>query len=646
MENATRLLYQAGQLIKQRDYNAAADVYMEATETDPTDIRAWFGLGICLYKVGNLEVAIIALEEAARMGHPRAAPALAKVRSEAQERSKRAADQAGKHAIPPLREKIHLESSLRIMLVENVEAHRAATEKAIADTIENVEVESTDFHPSTSDTLSMSVHYDVAIINWDSDPDAATALIDILKLKLPSIFILCLTPVWNPRAAARIFDTGADYYLAKEQHFAKIIPLVIAQWAQREQAISKRPALLRVAEEEPTAPPQEQLYESLTESANAAIIMVGPDGKLQYGNRHFCSMLEQTAAELLGQPVESIVPPPDQEALRECIDNAMELGQAESRLNLQRDDGSRIPTEARAARFRRNDEDHLVMTFVEVAGLEKAEVQLWSDMKKLTGILEDGVDRLQCGVVVLADGKIAWINSTAAEWFGADKNALQGKVYLDALDAELAGVSEKTDSFLDALRQAHGKGGYIEHYDLSMEGPAGGETVSYWSTPVERIGSDVSRIDHFYTVSRPTEPSYPEVSALPSLYKTLDALPDALFTLDAEGTINWSNRAARNITGHDEDVLRKMSFPELASEPARDSVRDLLQGALSNADEARCEEALMQRANGERFWAEITLVPERDGDEVTALHAILHDITERRLNDAIRSLLAGDEPPA
>jgi tetratricopeptide (TPR) repeat protein len=88
MVETLRLLRTAGELVKQHEYGHAVEVYLEATEADPADARAWFGLGICLYKVGNLDVASVALERARKMGYPRADEALARV--EAAERRRAA----------------------------------------------------------------------------------------------------------------------------------------------------------------------------------------------------------------------------------------------------------------------------------------------------------------------------------------------------------------------------------------------------------------------------------------------------------------------------------------------------------------------------------------------------------------------------
>ena len=58
---ATQLLRNASELVREQRYQDAVEIYLQATEADPGDSRAWYGLGVCLYRIGNLDVARIAL---------------------------------------------------------------------------------------------------------------------------------------------------------------------------------------------------------------------------------------------------------------------------------------------------------------------------------------------------------------------------------------------------------------------------------------------------------------------------------------------------------------------------------------------------------------------------------------------------------
>ncbi len=618
MAKATHLLRQASELVREKSYAEAVEVYLQATEADPTDCRAWFGLGVCLYKIGNLDVARIALERAQKMGYPKADEALAHLQAAEKRRRaegsgakatvshapapakaspapapKAAAQEAPRPLSKPEEQKLDLDRYLRVMLVENLESDRETITEALQGNIRHLEVVSVPFTASTSDTMSGTVHYDVAILDWDSDPDAASGLIQILKIKRAALLVICLTEAWDPETAVQIFEAGADYHLVKQEHYALSLPLILGRWVRRDRAVAlqqrgkdtdasggekwpdslnavgemmlyvaadyavvhaNQAAMksLRMREEQVVGhlyceaiygneePPEtcplaralaagqpasgeilhphlkktyvvnawpdvtpggsvagvvavmrekaaqellpeelrerEWLYRNLAERANAGIAMVGPDGTLCYVNRGFCTMLDHTADETTDQAVENFVPMEDQQSLRECLEVALDIGESGGRLMLQRADGSRFPAEARFSRFSSEDQTYLVLTFIGAAEMEEAEKALWDERSKFAGILDKGIERLECGVTVLdREGRITWINGLAAELFSLGREELVGKDYTRLL-AEFARTNlQDSREFLDALADARKRDKPLADFHLAFNNATGGE---------------------------------------------------------------------------------------------------------------------------------------------------------------------------
>ncbi|MGD2175155.1 MAG: PAS domain S-box protein [Candidatus Brocadiaceae bacterium] len=778
MSKATHLLRKASELVKQRKYADAVEVYLQATETAPSDSRAWFGLGVCLYKIGNLEVARIALERAQKMGYPRAAEALARVEEAERRRDaegagakaaggrsrRQQAAGAGRTEPAPAErargEKIELDSFLRVMVVENIESDRQNIVHALEDVIEDIEVTCRPYGVSTSDTMSGTVHYDVAVLDWDSDPDAAAGLIQILKIKRPSLFIVCLTEEWDAEAAAQIFEAGADYNLVKDEDFSSVLPLTIARWARRDRAMAlqmraksaeeqERPwpeeidvlgemlvlvagdytvlranqaalkgfkrgeeqfvgrsyarvfygleeppdscpllralqtgaaadgdtrieetgktlhikawpitsyagkvthavGLMRESEAQPVSEnimERERLYRSLVERANAGLAMVGPEGTVRYANQSICGMLDHTVDELLDRPVESIVTPEDQESLRECIEIAVDIGESGSRLDLLRAGAHKVPVEARLGRLTSDSQTFLILTCVEVRDLEEAEQELWGETKRLAGILDEGMDKLECGVIVLdAEGRITWSNGLAADLLGSEKDSLVGRDYLDLLAETLSEQGEGAEDFLDTVRAVREEGEPLREVMLRLgsDGPA----IRYWSSPVTGMSSAVARVEHFYpaTEASAVEAAAGEGEDLPA--GMAEAVPDMLFSTDCEGRITWCNPAAATTSGYSKSRLEGMDLTELAADDARNKLRSLVQNVINSGRQIRRQEVLVNRGDGNPFWAELTLLPMRNGQdsEVQGLQGVLRDVTDRKVNDAIRSLLEGETP--
>jgi len=784
MAKATYLLRKAGELVRDKRYSDAVEVYLQATETDPSDARAWFGLGVCLYKVDNLDVAHIALERARKMGYPRADEALERV--EAAERRRAAEGKGAKATIapaeaeqraaarptalkePPPRptvrteeQKLNLDRYLRVMLIENIETDRKAIIQAVEGTIKDAAVSTVDYGVSTSQTMSSTVHHDAAVLDWDAAPDAAAGLIKILKIKRPTLFVICLTEKWDPESAVEILEAGADYHQVKEPHFASALPLILAQWARRDHAVVREQegkakegraatwpesldalgeALILVdadltilqanqaamkqfkkgtdefigrpystifygKEEPPESCPlqhvlehgeqangqfrqqelekdfrmqawpvftyagkvsgaivllreevgakgvatmirtREWLYRNLTEKANAGVAMVGSDGKLEYVNQGLCTMLDQTEPELIGQPVEGLAPVQEQEALRECLGAAVGGRESAARIHLQRADGTAFAAELRAASFSTDSGTCLVLTLIAVEKAEETELELWTEARKFGAILDEGVDKLECGVVVLdADGCVVWANAAAARLFGRDRAAVVGSQYATLVGDNLRNRVEDADRFVGTVARAHEKGDALRDYELKLTSD-GGARFTYWSTPIEGGSHGAKRVEHFYPVVELVQ-----AAALPagegSLPGIAAALPDMLFTASADGKITWCSPAAPAIAGYEVKRLQGMSLADLAATDSRQKLEDLLRTALERSRQIQRAEVLMVRDGGRRYWGEMTLLSSNESAEAgqRAVQGVLRDITDHRIARAVRDLVSGERP--
>ena len=778
MAKATYLLRKAGELVKEKRYQDAVEVYLQATETDPADARAWFGLGVCLYRIDNLEVAHIALERAQKMGYPRAEEALSRVEAAEKRRSadgtgakgtvapteakRRAATRPAQQQKPPRPavraedQKISVDRYLRVMLIENIQSDREAIIEAVHGTIKDCEVSAVEFDISTSQTMSGTVHYDAAIIDWDTAPNAAAGLIQILRIKRPTLMVICLTERWDPETAVEILEVGADYHLVKGPHFASTIPLVLAQWVRRDKAVaharegaesdapevwSEAVAALDVplmvvsadltvthanqaamkhfrrgedefigrtygtlfhGQEEPpeTCPvlralekgeaaeqalrftgadkettvrawpvptyagkigsaivalagsseqqaapddltAREWLYRNLTERANAGVAMVGPDGKVAYANDGLCAMLDQTEQELLDQPIEGIVPPQEQESLRECLQTAVEQGRSADRLDLQRSDGSTAPAEVRLARFASQDGTYLVLTAIGVTDLERAEHEMLTETNKLSSVLDDGVDRLECGLAVLdGEGRVTWANALAAELLGTPKKDLIGADYLAVAQERLADHIEGGADFVARLRDAHESAQTVQDWPLRLAGDL--EVVAYWSTPVESSGGSVGRIEHFYPLGSHAAAPLQVPADHEALASIAATVPDMLFMADKGGKITWCSPAARQATGRPDTELCGTDLADLAVPDDRTKLEALVAKAVEWSGQVQKEEFALAGSNGCKHWGEVTVLADPTGG---AIQGALRDVTDHHITEAVRAIVMTGETP-
>ncbi len=663
MRKAIPLLRKGSELVREKRWREAVEVYLLATEKDASDPRCWFGLGVCLFKVGNFGMARIALERARKMGHAKASRAMSLL-EEAQRRSA-AEGKGAKAAVAPSRatgpsaarpavaappprplvrpeeEKIDLGRPIPIMLVEPVEADRQAIKRAIEGTIKNAGVASVPYTVSCANTLSKRVDYYAALLDWDAEPNAATGLTQILKIKRPEMLIICLTENWDPEKGARILETGADYHLVKSPHFASVLPLIIAQWARRDMAV------LQQLEAQQAQMPS-QRWPSCLDAVGEVMMLVDTDYTVLQANRAAAKLFEKDEADLIGQRYPVVLygteQPPESCPLLQV-------------LQLEKPTSSRIyhAQSGKTLRFQGwpivSDAGRVsaaIALLGEETAPEWAGEQPSGEAAGLASVLEEGVDRLQCGIAVLdAEGRITWINSLAADLLCADKDSLIGKDYVELLSQNLRDLMEAPEPFIEAVVTAHRTGESLEGHPFRLGDALEGTTLTYWSTPVPAgPSSSVWRIEHYYPSEAAPYVVPPLTADRQPVAQLVEAVGDLLFTTDAEGNITWSCPAAAR-TGYSEGELRGMPLADLAAPEARDKFHGLLEKTLAAPAGVSREEIAIAHADGKRRWAELTLLPimEEEDEKPRGVQAILRDITDRKMTKAIRDILAGTAGP-
>jgi PAS domain S-box-containing protein len=288
---------------------------------------------------------------------------------------------------------------------------------------------------------------------------------------------------------------------------------------------------------------------------------------------------------------------------------------------------------------------------ISASELADAEQALWSDAKKFATVLEEGINRLECGVVVLDfEGRISWLNSPAADLLAGDKAKLIGTLYADALGDALGKSISEPEDFLGTLREALVKGQSLEGVRLRLGDSKEAESLDYWSTPVEDGPPSVQRVEHFYTASgaplaagRRQAPSGAKEDALGAIAAIV---PEMIFTIDAEGRITWCNPAAARLTGLRERKLNGMILTDIAAPQDQDRLRGLLDRSIKQGEPVKNEQLVMSRPGGTSYWAELTLLPIHSTGSAKAdgAQGVLRDVTDRKMAEAIRDILEGNIP--
>ncbi len=653
MAKATHLLRKAAELVRQRKYQDAVEAYLQATEVDPRDSRAWFGLGVCLYRVGNLDVAAIALERAHHMGYPRAQEALDRVKAaeekrdaegrgakatiSAAEAEERASERASAFEEAPPRaaaraeaERIDLDRFVRVMIIENIKSDLEAMVQAVEGTLKNVEVSTADYGVSTSDTMSNRVRAEVVVLDWDTAPDAAAGLIQILKIKEPALLVVCLTEKWDPETAVQILEAGGDYHILKEPHFASIIPLIIAQWARRDRAVAQR-------EKAREGKAVSEAWPEPISALGAMLMHVAADYTVIQANPAAMKGLRKAEEDLIGKSYSEVFygeeEPPDECPLLRVLQSSEPVaGQVQP-------EGLNTSFSVRAwPVLSYSGKVSGAVALLGEAGADAPEAQDLKDREWLYRSLTEGA---AAGMAMVdSEGGVQYANGALCDMVGEDEEALIGQPFESLVQPK--GRDEFGDWLLEAARTGSAAG------QFALEKRNGsGVSVGISAAP---LGKDDEALLVLTVIEAATAPEaervvveVPSDAGAEGLAGLAAAVPEMLFISDAEGNITWCNPATGSITGYEHAQAVGMVVQDLAASDSHAQLAGLFQKVLAASGQVHREEMVMARRDGRRYWGELSLLSiQHEGKPV--VQGALRDVSDRRMTEAIRSVLEGNLP--
>ncbi len=135
--------------------------------------------------------------------------------------------------------------------------------------------------------------------------------------------------------------------------------------------------------------------------------------------------------------------------------------------------------------------------------LEELERQLFEEEARYRFLIEDGIDTMDLGIILVDhQGHVLWANRAVEEFFGVSREDLIGRNALSAVRM-FAHVFSNRDRFMDAVQEAYQHNLGVE--DLTLEvlpGPGRpGRVLQYRSIPIETQRYRGGRIDYFADIT-------------------------------------------------------------------------------------------------------------------------------------------------
>ncbi|MGW0753814.1 SpoIIE family protein phosphatase [Streptomyces sp. NPDC002587] len=366
----------------------------------------------------------------------------------------------------------------------------------------------------------------------------------------------------------------------------------------------------------------EDLFRGLLEAAPDAMVIVDDTGSIKLVNAQTEALFGYRREELLGRPVELLVPGRFREhhtRHRDHYAGNRQVRPMGAGLELYglRKDGTEFPVEISLSPLE-TAEGLLVSAAVRDISDRKAAEQ------RFRGLLEAAPDAM---VIVDDTGSIKLVNAQTEALFGYRREELLGRPVELLVPGRFRERHTRHRDHYAGNRQVRPMGAGLELYGLRKDGTEFPVEISL--SPLETAeGLLVSVAVRDISDRKAAEQRINELASL------VESSQDAIFAKTLDGYITYWNAAAQRMYGYTatEAIGRHVSF--LAPADRRDEVSALLD-RLRHGEKVEHYETLRVTCAGRLLDVDVTLWPTRTADgTVNGACAIVRDISDRKRAEA------------
>ncbi|MEV0189571.1 PAS domain S-box protein [Kitasatospora purpeofusca] len=367
---------------------------------------------------------------------------------------------------------------------------------------------------------------------------------------------------------------------------------------------------------------EEERFRGLLEAAPDAMVIVDDAGRIRLVNAQTESLFGYRRAELLGQPVELLIPGrfrPQHAEHREAYAATRQVRPMGAGLQLHglRRDGTEFPVE-------------ISLSPLETADglLVSAAVRDVSDRKaadeRFRGLLEAAPDAM---VIVDDAGRIRLVNAQTESLFGYRRAELLGQPVELLIPGRFRPQHAEHREAYAATRQVRPMGAGLQLHGLRRDGTEFPVEISL--SPLETAdGLLVSAAVRDVSDRKAAEQHINQLAAL------VESSQDAILAKTLDGCITYWNAAAQRLYGYSPEEAIGRNVAMLALPDRGHEISGLLE-RLARGEKVEHFETLRVTCSGQLLDVDVTLWPTRAADgTVQGACAIVRDISDRKRAEA------------